>query len=127
MGIIHFFWKFLHCYVTFGSQTLKKKLENLKTQLEKNVATDFEKNRNRPSNKLAGMKKNVFWRIAYGDEVPAQEELEDAVTRQLRPALRREPADDTVYDRCGRCSWLLEQEFRDSIWLFSIRGRGFSR
>ena len=67
---------------------LQKKFENLTKQLERNEATDFEKDRKRPSNKLPSLQKNVFWRIAYGDEMPPQADLDEAVTRQLedRPA-----------------------------------------
>ena len=75
-----------------GNAGLGKKLENLAKQLKNNEATDFEKDRKRPSNTLAGLQKNVYWRIAYGDEVPPQADLEDAVTRQLKTALRRQPS-----------------------------------
>ena len=75
-----------------GNAGLGKKLENLAKQLKNNEATDFEKDRKRPSNKLAGLQKNVYWRIAYGDEMPPQADLEDAVTRQLKTALRRQPS-----------------------------------
>ena len=45
----------------------QEKLENLTKQLEKNEATDFEKDR-RPAFQQAGsLQKNVYWRIAYGD------------------------------------------------------------
>lgn len=73
------------------NEGLKKRLDSLVKQLEKNEATDFEKNRGRPSNKLAGLKNNVLWRIAYGQKMPPQADLDDAVTRQLKTALRREP------------------------------------
>ncbi len=75
-----------------GNAGLGKKLENLAKQLKNNEATDFEKDRKRPSNTLAGLQKNVYWRIAYGDEMPPQADLEDAVTRQLKTALRRQPS-----------------------------------
>jgi hypothetical protein len=75
---------------------LKKRLESLTKQLAKNEATDFEKDRNRPSNKLASLQKNVYWRIAYGDEMPSQADLDDAVTRQLKTALRREPSAEDI-------------------------------
>jgi hypothetical protein len=83
----------------------KKKCENLKKQLEQNEATDFEKDRKRPSNRLPGLAKNVFWRIAYGDEMPPQADLEDAVTRQLKTALRRQPSADDI----GKMSARLKQ------------------
>lgn len=75
---------------------LKKKLENLIKQLERNQATNFEKDRKRPFNKLSGLKKNVFWRIAYGEEMPPQEDLDEAVSRQLKSALRRQPSDADI-------------------------------
>lgn len=75
---------------------LKKKLESLVQQLERNEATDFEKDRKRPSNKLAGLKNNVYWRIAYGNEMPPQVDLDEAVTRQLKTALRREPSAEDI-------------------------------
>lgn len=75
-----------------GNAGLKKKREGLAKQLEKNLATDFEKHRNKPSMKLPGLKKNVFWRIAYGKEMPPEADLSEAVTRQLKTALRREPS-----------------------------------
>ncbi len=74
----------------------RKKLENLAKQLERNEATDFEKDRKRPSNKLPGLQKNVLWRVAYGQEMPPQEDLEEAVTRQLKTALRREPSPEDI-------------------------------
>ena len=47
-------------------------------------------------NKLASLRKNVFWRIAYGKEMPSQADLDEAVTRQLKTALRREPTPDDM-------------------------------
>ena len=75
-----------------ADEALGKKLENLAKQLERNLATDFEKDRKRPSGKLPTLQKNVLWRIGYGDTMPPQEDLDEAVTRQLRTALRRQPA-----------------------------------
>ena len=75
---------------------LVKKSETLNKQLQKNLETDFEKNRSRPSNKLPGLKKNVFWRIGYGDELPPQKDLDEAVSRQLKTALRRNPSDGDI-------------------------------
>lgn len=75
---------------------LKKRLESLTKQLEKNEATDFEKNRSRPFNRLASLQKNVYWRIAFGNEMPPQTDLNDAVTRQLKTALRREPSAEDI-------------------------------
>lgn len=84
------------------NEGLKKKVENLKKQLERNEATDFEKDRKRPSNKLPGLKKNVFWRIAYGEEMPSQEDLDEAVSRQLKSALRRQPSDEDLTKMSSR-------------------------
>jgi hypothetical protein len=70
----------------------KKKLEGLSKQLKQNEETDFETHRKRPSAKLGGLKKNVFWRIAYGTEMPSQLDLMEAAKRQLQTALRREPS-----------------------------------
>ncbi|MDG2400184.1 MAG: DUF1588 domain-containing protein [Akkermansiaceae bacterium] len=81
---------------------LKKKLENLIKQLERNQATNFEKDRKRPFNKLSGLKKNVFWRIAYGEEMPPQEDLDEAVSRQLKSALRRQPSDADISKMSAR-------------------------
>jgi len=83
---------------------LQKKLESLTTQLEKNEATDFEKHRSRPSNKLAGLQKNVFWRIAYGDKTPSEADVVEAVTRQLKTALRRQPTADDITTMTARLS-----------------------
>ncbi|MFT5302378.1 MAG: mono/diheme cytochrome c family protein [Pirellulaceae bacterium] len=80
----------------------RKRLESIAKQLEKNEATDFERDRNRPSNKLAGLQKNVFWRIAYGNELPPQVDLDEAVTRQLKTALRREPSADDIVKMSAR-------------------------
>lgn len=85
-----------------GNEGLKKKVENLKKQLERNEATDFEKDRKRPSNKLPGLKKNVFWRIAYGEEMPSQQELDEAVARQLKSALRRQPSEEDLAKMSAR-------------------------
>ena len=74
------------------NEGLKKKQGTLTKQLEKNKATDFEKDRKRPSGKLASLEKNVFWRVAYGAEMPPEIDLEDAVSRQLKTALRRTPS-----------------------------------
>ena len=79
-----------------NNEGLQKRVTKLSSQLEKNEATDFEKHRSRPSNKLGSLKKNVFWRIAYGTEMPPEEDLIDAVTRQLRSALRREPTEGDI-------------------------------
>ena len=75
-----------------GNEGLKKKQDTLTKQLEKNQATDFEKNRSRPSGKLPSLQKNVFWRIAYGEGMPPEADLEEAVSRQLKTALRRTPS-----------------------------------
>ena len=85
-----------------GNEGLKKKLVNLEKQLERNMATDFEKDRKRPSNRLPGLKKNVYWRVAYGDEMPSQSDLEEAVTRQLKTALRRAPSNDDISRMASR-------------------------
>ena len=79
-----------------------KKLESLQKQLEKNEATDFEKDRKRPSAKLASLQKNVFWRIAYGSAMPPQSDLEQAATQQLKTALRREPASADIAKMAAR-------------------------
>lgn len=81
---------------------LTKKRENLSKQLEKNRGINFEENRQRPSNKLAGLKKNVFWRIAYGNELPPETEINDAVTRQLTTALRRKPSEEDISKMSNR-------------------------
>jgi hypothetical protein len=81
---------------------LKKKLENLTKQLERNKSTDFEKDRKRPFNRLSGLKKNVFWRIAYGAGMPPQEDLEEAVVRQLKSALRRQPSEEDIAKMSAR-------------------------
>lgn len=78
------------------NENAKKRLENLQKQLASNEATDFENHRNRPSNQLPGLKKNVFWRIAFGNQMPSQEDMELAVTRQLQTALRRDPSDQDI-------------------------------
>ena len=92
------------------NEGLQKRAEQIKTQLERNQAIDFEKHRSRPSNKLGGLKKNVLWRIAYGNEMPTEEDLIDAVTRQLRTALRREPGDVDIKTMAKR--------LRESITLY---------
>ncbi|MEM7231789.1 MAG: hypothetical protein AAF517_06425, partial [Planctomycetota bacterium] len=74
----------------------EKRLQNLTRQLERNEATDFEKDRKRPSNQLGRLRKSVRWRIAYGNEMPSQDELESAVEGQLKTALRRKPTVDEV-------------------------------
>ena len=74
----------------------KKRLEALEKQLASNLDTDFENHRNRPSKKLPGLQKNVFWRITFGKEMPPQEDLDEAVTRQLKTALRREPSPEDI-------------------------------
>jgi len=81
---------------------LVKKSESLNKQLLKNLETDFEKNRSRPSNKLLGLQKNVFWRIGYGDELPPQKDLDEAVSRQLKTALRRTPSDGDISKMSAR-------------------------
>ena len=78
------------------NEGLVKKVDNLEKQLERNLKTDFEKDRGRPSNKLGGLQKNVFWRIAYGTEMPPDEDLKDAASRQLKTALRRTPSDEDI-------------------------------
>lgn len=80
----------------------KKKLATLTKQLENNVATDFDTDRKRPSNKLPGLQKNVYWRIAYGDEMPQQSDLDDAVMRQLKTALRRQPSAEDISKMSAR-------------------------
>jgi hypothetical protein len=80
----------------------KKKITQLTTQLEKNKSTDFEENRGRPSNKLGGLQKNVFWRIAHGTEMPPEEDLVEAVSRQLQIALRREPTEKDIKTMADR-------------------------
>lgn len=74
------------------NENLVKRRDNLAKQLERNIATDFAKDRKRPSNRLGSLQKNVFWRVAFGESLPPPEELDEAVTRQLKTALRREPA-----------------------------------
>ena len=81
---------------------LQKKLASLATQLEKNEGTNFENHRSRPSNKLASLQKQVFWRIAYGNEMPSQSDLDEAVTRQLKTALRREPSAEDIAKMSAR-------------------------
>lgn len=81
---------------------LKKKLENSTKQLERNKATDFKKDRERPFNKLPGLKKNIFWRIAYGEDMPPQEDLDEAVARQLKSALRRQSSDEDISKMSAR-------------------------
>ncbi len=78
------------------NEGLKKKLERTQKNLERNVATDFEKDRKRPSNKLHQLKRNVYWRIAYAPEVPTVEERDEAVTRVLKAALRRNPETEDI-------------------------------
>ena len=87
--------------------SLQKKLDNLLKQLEKNEATDFEKDRKRPSAKLDGLKKNVFWRSAYGESMPPEKDLYEAALRQLNTALRRRPSEEDVQHMADR--------FRESI------------
>ena len=87
---------------TPDNEGVKKKLENLTKQLERNLATDFEKDRKRPYNKLSGLKKNVFWRVAYGEEMPLQEDLDEAVSRQLKSALRRQPSEEDIAKMSAR-------------------------
>lgn len=84
------------------NEGLKKRVETLTKQLDNNLKTDFEKHRSRPSNKLPGLKKNVFWRIAYDTRMPPEEDLEEAVTRQLKTALRRTPTDDEIATMSAR-------------------------
>ena len=81
---------------------LAKKSETLNKQLERNLGIDFEKDRNRPSNKLPGLRKNVFWRIGYGDGLPPQKDLDEAVSRQLKTALRRTPSDEDISKMASR-------------------------
>lgn len=78
------------------NEGLKKKLDTLVQQFERNRATDFEKDRKRPYNKLSSLQKNVLWRVAYGDEMPSEEDLDETVARQLRQALRREPTAEDI-------------------------------
>lgn len=81
---------------------LVKKRDNLAKQLERNLATDFEKDRKRPSNKLASLEKNVLWRVAYGETMPSQADLDEAVTRQLKTALRRDPSSEDIRKMSAR-------------------------
>jgi hypothetical protein len=85
-----------------GNTSIKKKLENLCNQLENNEATDFENDRKRPSGKLAGLKKEVYWRIAFGEEIPPQAYLEEAVARTLKAALRRAPSEEDIQKMAAR-------------------------
>ena len=39
-----------------------------------------------------GDSEEVFWRIAYGDEMPPDADLKNAVANQLKTALRRSPS-----------------------------------
>ena len=80
----------------------KKRLEALEKQLKRNESTDFQKDRKRPYNKLGGLKKNVFWRIAFGDAMPPKKDINDAVTKQLKVALRREPSQDDIEKMASR-------------------------
>lgn len=80
----------------------KKKLENLVKQLERNESTDFDTDRSRPSNKLPSLQKNVLWRCAYGEETPSEDDLREAVARQLKTALRREPTEADVTKMAAR-------------------------
>ena len=75
-----------------ANEGLKKRQKALVQQFETNKAIDFENDRKRPSAKLGGLQKNVFWRIAYGDEMPPDADLKNAVANQLKTALRRSPS-----------------------------------
>lgn len=85
-----------------------RRLQSLRTQLERNEATDFEEHRNRPSNKLPGLKRNVLWRVAYGVEMPSEQDLDEAVSRQLKTALRRAPNAEDITKMSARLRGAIE-------------------
>ena len=79
-----------------GNAGQKKKLDGLVKQLERNLATDFKKDRKRPYNRLSGLQKNIFWRLANINEMPKDLELHEAAESQLKTALRRKPTDADI-------------------------------
>ncbi len=85
-----------------GDEGLTAQRQRLADQLERNETTDFATDRKRPSAKLPGLQKNVFWRIAHAEQNPGQGDLEEAVTRQLKAALRRDPSEADIARMAGR-------------------------
>ena len=85
-----------------GDEGQKKKLEDLVKQLQRSHAIDFEKDRKRPYNRLASLQKNVFWRVAYSNEMPLDADLAEAVERQLKIALRRNPTVEDIEKMSAR-------------------------
>jgi len=81
---------------------LPKRRDTLKKQLAQNEGIDFKTDRKRPSAKLGGLQKNVFWRIAYGDSMPPSSDLDEAAARQLNTALRRGPSEQDVRKMSAR-------------------------
>jgi hypothetical protein len=79
-----------------GNEGQEKKLGGLVKQLERNLATDFNKDRKRPYNRLPSLQKNVFWRLAHVNEMPKDSDLDEAAERQLKTALRRKPTDTDI-------------------------------
>ena len=84
------------------NESIAKRLNSRRAQLEKNQKTDFENDRRRPSAKLSSLQKNVFWRMAYGDGVPPEIDLYEAALRQLKTALRREPSEEEIRKMSNR-------------------------
>jgi hypothetical protein len=92
----------------------KKKLEGLVKQLERNRATDFEKDRKRPYNRLTSLQKNVFWRIASSKVLPPKADLDEAVERQLKTALQREPSVEEITKMSRRLKYSISSYGNDT-------------